>query len=135
MNHLGVENLRLTVEAQKKLDGFKDYAVLHSQLGKIDKELMRAIREPAGFAHALVYGPSGVGKTTMIRQITRRLNEMPSPQSAAKSVARATDNLPRPCRCCFSKRALQMAVLSIALTITARHSSFSENLFMSDGCS
>jgi DNA polymerase III delta prime subunit len=94
MNHRGAENLRLTVKAQKKLDDFKEYAVSHSQLAKVDRELMRAIREPAGFAHVLIYGPSGVGKTTMIRQITRRLNEMQSPQSAAKSVARPQDNLP-----------------------------------------
>jgi putative transposase len=73
---------------------FKEYAVSHSQLAKVDRELMRAIREPAGFAHVLVYGPSGVGKTTMIRQITRRLNEMLSPQSAAKSVVHSQDNLP-----------------------------------------
>jgi Cdc6-like AAA superfamily ATPase len=94
MNHLGVENLRLTVEAQKKLDDFKEYAVSHSQLAKVDRELMRAIREPAGFAHVLIYGPSGVGKTTMIRQITRRLNEMLSPQGTTKSVVRAQDTLP-----------------------------------------
>ena len=34
----------------------------------------RAIREPTGFAHVLIYGPSGVGKTTMSRQIAKRLN-------------------------------------------------------------
>ncbi len=94
MNNLGAENLNLTVTAQEKLDRFKEYAVSHSQLAKVDKELMRAIREPAGLAHVLVYGPSGVGKTTMIRQIRRRLNEMPVPQSAAKSVAHSQDNLP-----------------------------------------
>ena len=56
------------------LTQFKEYAVNHPQLEKVDMHLMRAIREPAGFAHVLVYGPSGVGKTTMIRQIARRLN-------------------------------------------------------------
>ena len=56
------------------LTQFKQYAVLHPQLAKVDLHLMRAIREPAGFAHVLVYGPSGVGKTTMIRQIAKRLN-------------------------------------------------------------
>lgn len=56
------------------LTQFKEYAVLHPQLARVDMLLIRAIREPAGFAHVLVYGPSGVGKTTMIRQIARRLN-------------------------------------------------------------
>lgn len=63
------------LEMQSKLNQFKEYAVLHQQLARVDKLLMRAIREPAGFAHVLVYGPSGVGKTTMIRQIAKRLNE------------------------------------------------------------
>ncbi|PSB00417.1 ATP-binding protein [Merismopedia glauca] len=63
------------VETVAKLAQFKDYAVLHPQLARVDTLLMRAIREPAGFAHVLVYGPSGVGKTTMIRQIARRLKE------------------------------------------------------------
>jgi hypothetical protein len=58
----------------KKLTQFKEYAVSHPQLAQVDKLLMRAIQEPAGFAHVLLYGPSGVGKTTMIHQITRRLN-------------------------------------------------------------
>lgn len=65
----------LNGEIQSKLTQFKEYAVLHPQLERVDMLLMRAIREPAGFAHVLIYGPSGVGKTTMIRQIAKRLNE------------------------------------------------------------
>ncbi|MGE5657252.1 MAG: AAA family ATPase [Actinomycetota bacterium] len=64
----------LSVAAQKKLARFKEYAVSHPQLTLADQIVMRAILEPAGFAHVLVYGPSGVGKTTMIRQIAKRLN-------------------------------------------------------------
>jgi DNA polymerase III delta prime subunit len=65
----------LSAQAQSLLDNFKDYAVSHTKLAQIDKMLMRAVYEPAGFAHVLVYGPSGVGKTTMMNQITRRLNK------------------------------------------------------------
>jgi Cdc6-like AAA superfamily ATPase len=65
----------LSAQAQSLLNNFKDYAVSHTKLAQIDKMLMRAVYEPAGFAHVLVYGPSGVGKTTMMNQITRRLNE------------------------------------------------------------
>lgn len=67
-------NGSLGVEAKQKLIRFKEYAVSHPQLLQVDRVLMRAVREPAGFAHVLVYGPSGVGKTTMICQMARRLN-------------------------------------------------------------
>jgi DNA polymerase III delta prime subunit len=75
--------LNLNLESTAKLNHFKEYAVSHPQLLQVDKVLMQAIQEPAGFAHVLIYGPSGVGKTTMIRQISRRLNEI--------SLAVATD--------------------------------------------
>lgn len=65
---------KLSESVQSQLNHFKEYAVSHPQLTQVDMLLMGAIREPAGFAHVLVYGPSGVGKTTMIRQITKRLN-------------------------------------------------------------
>ena len=70
-----MENFSLEAQSQlNQLNQFKEYAISHPQLAQVDMLLMGAIREPAGFAHVLVYGPSGVGKTTMIRQITRRLN-------------------------------------------------------------
>ena len=68
------ELMRGMDQTKEKLNQFKDYAVSHPHLTKVDRALMRAIAEPAGFAHVLVYGPSGVGKTTMINQIARRLN-------------------------------------------------------------
>jgi DNA polymerase III delta prime subunit len=69
--------------AQSQLNQFKEYAISHPQLAQVDMLLMGAIREPAGFADVLVYGPSGVGKTTMIRQITRRLNETTIEQNSS----------------------------------------------------
>lgn len=71
-----VVTVDLKLELTSKLTQFKEYAVSHPQLLQVDKVLMQAIQEPAGFAHVLIYGPSGVGKTTMIRQISRRLNEI-----------------------------------------------------------
>ena len=55
---------------------------------------MRAISEPAGFAHVLVYGPSGVGKTTMIRQIAKRLNGMSHHPSTSDTRGRNKGQLP-----------------------------------------
>ena len=66
-------------ETKKKLNQFKDYAVSHPHLLSVDRALMGAITEPAGLAHVLVYGPSGVGKTTMIHQMVKRLNTMAEP--------------------------------------------------------
>lgn len=59
---------------EEKKAWFKEATVTHRFLEQTDRAIMRAIREHGGFAHVLVYGPSGVGKTTMIRQITKRLN-------------------------------------------------------------
>jgi DNA polymerase III delta prime subunit len=80
-----VVTLDLTLELTSKLTHFKEYAVSHPQLLQVDKVLMQAIQEPAGFAHVLIYGPSGVGKTTMIRQISRRLNEILPAASSDRS--------------------------------------------------
>jgi DNA polymerase III delta prime subunit len=62
----------LAAEAAAKLKQFKEYAIAHPLLQQVDRHLNHAIMEPAGFAFVLVYGPSGVGKTTMIQQVERR---------------------------------------------------------------
>lgn len=79
----------------QKLTQFKDYAVRHPQLAQVDMHLMRAIREPAGFAHVLVYGPSGVGKTTMIRQIARRLNETMGEDAQSNDLGNRNGHVPQ----------------------------------------
>ena len=62
----------LSAEHQAQLAAFKAYAVSHPLVQEVDRRLMHAIAEPAGFAHVLVYGPSGVGKSTMLQQLSRR---------------------------------------------------------------
>src|SRR5437016_8510217 len=66
----------LTPADQARLAAFKAYAVNHARLDEVDLQLTHAILEPAGFAHVLVYGPSGVGKTTMIRRVTNRVRAL-----------------------------------------------------------
>jgi DNA polymerase III delta prime subunit len=72
----------LGLSPEEKKAWFKEATITHRLLEQTDRVIMRAIREHGGFAYVLVYGPSGVGKTTVIRQISRRLNgSVPSPRA------------------------------------------------------
>src|SRR5438874_3670232 len=55
---------------QARVTAFKAYAVTHPHLEATGTALMQAMREPAGFAHVLLYGPTGVGKTTVLQRVT-----------------------------------------------------------------
>src|SRR5437879_12354702 len=82
----------LSAENQAKLAAFKAYAVNHPLLQDVDRRLMHAIAEPAGFAHVLVYGPSGVGKSTMLQQLSRRTTALgPQAAGAPAPAARGPD--------------------------------------------
>ena len=100
----------LSPAAQRRLTHFKAFAISHPLLQRVDTTLMRAIREPAGFSHVLVYGPSGVGKSTMMRQIAQRLN---SAERGPLWVAH------RPSRCCCWRRARQTRPRFIGRTTIA----------------
>src|SRR5713226_9018158 len=63
----------LSAEAQAKLSAFKGFAVTHPLLEDTGTALTNAIREPAGFAHVLLFGPTGVGKTTVLTHVTKEL--------------------------------------------------------------
>lgn len=67
----------LPEEVRLRLQRFKAYAISHTMLADVAKELKRAIVEPAGFSHVLLFGPSGVGKTTLISQMERTYNAPP----------------------------------------------------------
>ncbi|MFL5654214.1 MAG: ATP-binding protein, partial [Ktedonobacteraceae bacterium] len=64
----------LGLAPEEKKAWFKEVTITHRLLEQTDRVVMRAIREHGGFAYVLVYGPSGAGKTTMIRQVSQRLN-------------------------------------------------------------
>ena len=61
-------------DAQDRLTQCKAFAARHPLLEQVEHEGLHAIWEPAGCASLLGYGPSGVGKSTMIHHIVRRLN-------------------------------------------------------------
>uniref|UniRef100_B8HXB9 AAA ATPase n=1 Tax=Cyanothece sp. (strain PCC 7425 / ATCC 29141) TaxID=395961 RepID=B8HXB9_CYAP4 len=52
---------------------FKDYTMAHPKLIEADRKLMHAIREPGGAALIFVFGPTGVGKSTLLKRITQKL--------------------------------------------------------------
>src|SRR5215471_12593037 len=85
---------QLSAEAAARLKQFKDYAVLHPQLAQVDQQLARAIEEPAGFAYVLLYGPSGVGKTTVLRQLEHRSRTQSEGEQAGAGGGTTPD--PRP---------------------------------------
>ncbi len=59
-------------EAQAQLQAFADVRVKHPHLEEADRAVTHAIAAHAGYTHLLLYGPSGVGKSTMIARITER---------------------------------------------------------------
>jgi DNA replication protein DnaC len=54
---------------------FENYKVNHPKLQKIFKLVMDSIRKPDGASLIAVYGPTGVGKTTLRLKIEQRLIE------------------------------------------------------------
>ncbi|MGH9944131.1 MAG: AAA family ATPase [Pyrinomonadaceae bacterium] len=63
----------------ERLRYFKSYAVSHPLLKKTDTALWSAIQEPASASLIFVYGPTGVGKTTLRQHVEERLLKMRDP--------------------------------------------------------
>jgi AAA domain len=63
---------RLTPEARARLEAFKAVKVKHPRLDEVDRQVTHPIEEPAGATHLLLYGPSGVGKSTVTKRLTER---------------------------------------------------------------
>src|SRR2546421_6473884 len=61
---------------QLRLDYFKAYTVAHPALKQADQAVWDALREPAGASLVFVFGPTGVGKTTLLAQIEKRLIDL-----------------------------------------------------------
>ena len=63
---------RIPPEARLHLETFKGVKVRHPRLEEVDVAVSQAIDEHAGYTHVLLYGPSGVGKSTVTRRIAER---------------------------------------------------------------
>lgn len=58
---------------EKKLKYFQDLTVAHPNLVKAAESLVTSLSEPAGSAVIFLFGPTGVGKTTLLLRTVRKL--------------------------------------------------------------
>ncbi|MHC5761612.1 ATP-binding protein [Nostoc sp.] len=70
----------LTRPATERLAYFENYTVAHPRLKEVYEILMRTIAEPAGASFIFVYGPSGIGKTTLRLRVEQKLTEIALPK-------------------------------------------------------
>lgn len=85
---------------QEKLDLFRDCTVVHPHLKKAYEEFRDAVNNPGGASIIFLFGPTGVGKTTLLRQImkvmvsekTARLERDPNYLPVATAEARAPES-------------------------------------------
>ena len=59
----------------KRLSYFRDKVVAHPHLKEIHRQLWQAIQQPGGVSLILVFGPTGVGKTTLRCRLEQQLWE------------------------------------------------------------
>jgi energy-coupling factor transporter ATP-binding protein EcfA2 len=60
---------------EERLAYFRDHTAAHAVLREVDDALMSAIEQPSGASLIFVFGPTGVGKTTLLLHIQKRLIE------------------------------------------------------------
>jgi GTPase SAR1 family protein len=70
----------LNKPGEERLKYFQDYAVAHPVLVETFNKLWRAVKDPKPGSLVLVYGPAGVGKTTLLEYLEKRIREELSQQ-------------------------------------------------------
>lgn len=80
----------LDPELQARLDAFQNYKVKHPSLEAMDRLLSDAIGEHTSYHLLALYGPSGVGKSTVLKRIAERARaEEPNPSFTSVVVVEA----------------------------------------------
>jgi AAA domain len=64
----------------ERLDYFKQYTVFHPKLREAHDALLSAIQEPGDASLIFVYGPTGIGKTTLRLRVQQKLIEAALPE-------------------------------------------------------
>src|SRR5438132_13519526 len=65
----------LSEPTTRRLRYFETKVVAHQRLKEVHAALLHAIRHPAGASLILIFGPTGVGKTTLRQRIERQVLE------------------------------------------------------------
>src|SRR5712692_2794537 len=85
---------RMTPEAKARLEAFKAVKVRHARLLETHERVTQVIEEHAGSAYLWMYGPGGVGKSTVVHQVKEQFRA-DEPNRAIEPVvlveARASD--------------------------------------------
>jgi hypothetical protein len=76
----------LTRSKAERLAYFKNYTIAHPVLKKLNERLRRAIEEPGDAGLIFVYGPTGVGKSTLMDGVAARLGVEEMPGSGSKTL-------------------------------------------------
>lgn len=73
MSHFPPELLQKSMT--ERLAYFEAFTIAHPKLKEVYDILMKTINEPAGASFIFVYGPSGVGKTTLKQRVEQKILE------------------------------------------------------------
>ncbi|MEM8569004.1 MAG: AAA family ATPase [Bacteroidota bacterium] len=65
---------------KERIAYFDNYTMAHPNLLKAANELMETIEEPAGASIVFVLGPTGVGKSTLLRRVSQKIIEAYQPK-------------------------------------------------------
>jgi len=82
---------RLDAASQAHLEAFQRFKIKHPHLEEMDRLLSEAIAEHTSYNLLALYGPSGVGKSTVIRRIADRARaEEPNPSLTPVVIVQAS---------------------------------------------